>query len=78
MEQIRTRNPQADLISLEVAAASARGGFACMFSDSQEYESALIDQRRAQGRYSQRRSPWPFIMLVGCVIMIAGILLLMN
>ena len=78
MEQIRTRNLQADLTSLEVAAASARGGFACMFSDSQEYESALIDQRRAQGRYSQRRNPWPFIMLVGCVIMIAGIVLLMN
>jgi hypothetical protein len=78
MEQIRTRNPPADLISLEVAAASARGGFACMFSNSQEYESALIDQRRAQGRYSQRRSPWPLIMLLGCVIMVAGIVLLMN
>ena len=78
MEQIRTRNPQADLISLEVAAASTRGGFACMFSDSQEYESALIDQRRAQGRYSQRRSPWPPIMFLGCVIMVAGIVLLMN
>ena len=78
MEQIRTRNPQADLISLEVAAASARGGFACMFSNSQEYESALIDQRRAQGRYSQPRSPWPLIMLSGCVIMIAGIVLLLN
>ena len=78
MEQIRTRNPQADLISLEVAAASTRGGFACMFSDSQEYESALIDQRRAQGRYSQRRSSWPFIMLLGCVITIAGIVLLTN
>ena len=78
MEQIRTRNPQADLISLEVAAASARGGFACMFSNSQEYESALIDQRRAQGRYGQRRSPWPLIMLLGCVITIAGIVLLTN
>ena len=78
MEQIRRRNPQADLISLEVAAASARGGFACMFSNSQEYESALIDQRRAQGRYSQRRSPWPFVTFLGCVLMIAGVVLLMN
>ena len=78
MEQIRTRNPQADLISLEVAAASARGGFACIFSNSQEYESALIDQRRAQGRYGQRRSPWPLIMLLGSVITIAGIVLLTN
>ena len=78
MDSIRRRNLQADLISLEVAAASTRGGFACMFSDSQEYESALIDQRRAQGRYSQRRSPWPFIVLLGCVITIAGIVLLTN
>jgi hypothetical protein len=78
MELIRRRNVQADLISLEVAAASTRGGFACMFSNSQEYESALIDQRRAQGRYSQPRSPWPLLMFLGCAIMVAGIVLLMN
>ena len=71
-------NVRAALMSLEAAAASARGGFACMFSNSQEYESALIDQRRAQGRYGQRRSPWPLIMLLGCVITIAGIVLLTN
>jgi hypothetical protein len=29
-------------MSLEAAAASARGGFACMFSTSDEYETALI------------------------------------
>jgi hypothetical protein len=78
MELIRRRNVQADLISLEVAAASTRGGFACMFSNSQEYESALIDQRRAQGRYSQPRSPWPLLMFLGCAIMVAGIVLLMK
>ena len=38
-------------MSLEAAAASARGGFACMFSTSDEYETALITERRAQGRY---------------------------
>ncbi|HXB78734.1 MAG TPA: hypothetical protein VNX23_15245 [Bradyrhizobium sp.] len=78
MESIRRRNPQADLISLEVAEASARGGFACVFSNSQEYESALIDQRRAQGRYGQPLSPWPLIMFLGSVFMVAGIVLLMN
>ena len=78
MESIGRRNPQADLISLEVAKASARGGFACVFSNSQEYESALIDQRRAQGRYGQPLSPWPLIMFLGSVFMVAGIVLLMN
>jgi hypothetical protein len=78
MESIRRRNPQTDLILLEVAAASARGGFGCMFSTSEEYESALINERRAQGRYDQRRSHWPAIMFVGCAMMAAGAILLMN
>jgi hypothetical protein len=36
MDSIRTRNPQATLMSLEAAAVSARGGFACLFSSSEE------------------------------------------
>ena len=72
------RNIQTDLMSLEAAAASARGGFACMFSTSEEYETALITERRAQGRYDQRRSRWPAIMLVGSAMMVAGAVLLLN
>jgi hypothetical protein len=72
------RKVQADLISLEVAAASARGGFACMFSTSDEYESALIDQRRAQGHYDRRWSAWPAIMFVGCAMIIVAAMLLMH
>jgi hypothetical protein len=74
MESIR--KAQADLISLEVAAASARGGFACMFSTSDEYESALISQRRAQGHYDRRRSPWPAIIFAGCamIVIVAALL----
>ena len=80
MESVRRRNVHAQLNSLEVAAASARGGFACMFSTSEEYESALIDVRRAQGRYDRPRSPWPWpaLMLLGCALMAAGTMLLMN
>ena len=59
MESIRRQNPQAALMSLEAAAASARGGFACLFSTADEYETALIAERRAQGRYTQSRSYWP-------------------
>jgi len=78
MESVRTRNPQAALMSLEAAAASARGGFACLFSDSVEYESALIAERRAQGRYAQPRNRWPIVMLVGVMLMVAGTVLLFN
>ena len=66
------------MMSLEAAAASARGGFACMFSTSDEYETALITERRAQGRYAQRHSRWPAVMLVGCSLMVAGTVLLLN
>jgi hypothetical protein len=75
-----TRNPgsHAALMSLEAAAESARGGFACMFSTSDEYETALITQRRAQGRYDQRRSRWPAAIFVGCALVVAGTVLLLN
>jgi hypothetical protein len=78
METIRSSNAHVTLISLEAAAASARGGFACLFSTSDEYETALISERRAQGRYDRRRSRWPAAMLIGCALMVAGTVLLLN
>ena len=78
MDSIRTRNPEAALMSLEAAAASARGGFACMFSSSEEFETALISERRAQGRYDQRRMRWPAILFVSCCLMVVGTVLLFN
>jgi hypothetical protein len=78
MDSMSRRNIQADLMSLEAAAASARGGFACMFSTSEEYETALITERRAQGRYERRGSRWPAIMFVGCAMMVAGTVLLLS
>ena len=65
-------------MSLEAAEASARGGFGCMFSTSEEFERALITERRAQGRYVQRRMRWPAILFVGCVLMVAGAVLLFG
>ena len=76
MDLIRRRDSQADLMSLEAAAVLARGGFACMFSTADEYETALITERRAQGRYHRRRSGWPAILFVGCAMMVAGMVLL--
>ena len=72
MESIRTSNPRAALMSLEAAAVLARGGFACMFSTSDEYESAVIAERRAQGRYAHSHGPWPAVMVVGVALMVAG------
>jgi hypothetical protein len=78
MYRPRSQSPHAALTSLEAAAVSARGGFACMFSTSDEYETALIQERRAQGRYDRRRSPWPAVMFVGCALMAAGAVFLLN
>ncbi|HEV2156636.1 hypothetical protein [Bradyrhizobium sp.] len=78
MESIRRQNPQAALMSLEAAATSARGGFACLFSTADEYESALISERRAQGRYTQGRSYWPVALFVGCTLIVLGTAMLFS
>jgi hypothetical protein len=78
MESYRRHNAHTALMSLEADAMSARGGFACMFSSSDEYETALITERRAQGRYDQPRSRWPIVMFVGCSLIVAGSVLLLN
>ena len=77
MNTTRSNGPHAALTSLEAAAASARGGFACMFSTSDEYETALITERRAQGRYAASRGHWPKVMFAGCVLMLAGAVMLL-
>jgi hypothetical protein len=77
MESIRRQTPQAALMSLEAAAVSARGGFACLFSTSDEYETAVITERRAQGHYTQSRSYWPLALFAGCALIVAGTVLLL-
>ena len=78
MESTSSHRAHAALMSLEAAATAARGGFACMFSTSDEYESALISERRAQGRYGSQTSRWPALMFVGCALVLAGSVLLLN
>lgn len=78
MDTFRSQNPHAVLLSLEASAASARAGFACMFSTSDEFETALITERRAQGRYAPPRSRWPLVMFVGCALIIAGTVFLLG
>jgi hypothetical protein len=74
----RNNGTHAALVSLEAAAASARSGFACMFSTSDEFETALITERRAQGRYAPPRRRWPLLMFIGCALTLAGASLLLG
>jgi hypothetical protein len=71
----RNNSRELTLGSLEEIAVSARNGFACMFSTSDEYEAALISERRAEGRY-RRPNPWPMIAFWGCsaAILVVGFL----
>jgi hypothetical protein len=78
MDTIRTQNARIALMSLEAAAAATRGGFACIFYTSDEYETALIRERRAQGRYGRPPSRWPLVMFAACALMLAGTVLLPN
>ncbi len=78
METNRSHGADAVLLSLEAAAAAARGGFGCLFSGSDEYETALISERRARGHYAPSRSHWPVVMFAGFALAIAGAVLLFN
>jgi len=78
MSKIQNRGARASLLSLEAAASSARSGFACLFSTSDEFERALITQRREEGRYARPHGPWPMLMFVGCAMMLAGFVLILK
>jgi hypothetical protein len=68
----------AALLSLEADADLARGGFACMFSTSDEYETALISARRAQGRYDRPHGALPAALFVGFVLIVMAVALLLG
>ena len=78
MNTARSNSSNAALVSLETAAASARSGFACMFSTADEYETALITERRAQGRYDRPRTIWPMIAFIGCSLMVVGFVIVFS
>ena len=78
MNTRRNRGARAALLTLEDDAAIARGGFACMFSTSDDYESALISERRAQGRYARPKGPWPIVVFGGCTLLMLGTALLLG
>lgn len=78
MDTARSTRSNAALVALETAAASARSGFACMFSSSDEYETALITERRAQGRYGRPGTNWPMLLFFACCLMVAGFVVMFS
>ena len=59
---------------LEAAEASAGNAFACAFSTADEYDAALITERRAAGRYDPPRnwsSNWSTWALAACVVVLS-------
>ncbi len=69
----RSHDTQSDLSALEAAGESARAGFACMFSTSDEYEHALIAARRAEGRYGSSFD-WQPVVLGACALALLGVI----
>jgi hypothetical protein len=74
----RNRGAHAALTSLEAEAAFARSGFACLFSNSDEYERALITRRRAEGHYRRPYRHWPVLAFIGCAAALMGTVLLFG
>lgn len=67
-----------ELIALEASAMTARNIWACMFASSDEYEHALIQVRRAEGRYARRRD-WTMPVAIGCgLVFVAFIIVLAS
>jgi hypothetical protein len=64
------------MAALEATVASAGAGFVCLFSSADEYEDALISERRAQGRYG-RPGLGPAGLLVGLVLIAVGVALVL-
>ena len=78
MDTARSNRSNAALMALETAAASARSGFACMFSSSDEYETALITVRRAQGRYGRPGTNWAMLLFFACCLMEVGFVVMFS
>ncbi len=62
-------------LALEIDAIKAGSAWACMFSSSDEFEQALIAERRAQGRYARNRT-MPAAFWTGSALAMASMVFL--
>ena len=67
MQESRAAYPAAQWVALEGCAQSAGHALACAFSSSDEYEAALIAERRAEGRYGPRKHRKQLLMTVTAI-----------
>jgi hypothetical protein len=56
-------------VSVEDFADSAGRALACMFSSSDEYEAALIAERRAEGRYGRHGRKLALVYGIGAAVL---------
>ena len=70
---------QLDTASLERCAKHAGAAWACSYSSSDEYDAALIAERRAAGVYGPRRQRRQLLVtLAGVGAAVAVLMLLLN
>jgi hypothetical protein len=75
---MRDVHQQIALNALDRAVAATRAGFGCLFSGSEDYERALIAERRAEGRYAPPPSRLPWLMFAGVSLIVAGTALVLS
>ena len=71
------RDVEADLAALKLAAERARVALACLFSSSDEFEAAIIRERREQGRLPRAPAPRPIWRRLTWVVVAALVLLVL-
>jgi len=66
-----------DVSALEKRAALARNVWACTYASSDEYEQALITERRAEGRYGAR-TDWTLLERIGLGLVLVSLTVLLT
>ena len=77
MIQSRTvEQVEADLVALRAAAERAGTALACLFSSSDEFEAAVIQERRAAGALPPLRKRQPVLTVALTLLLVAVFLML--
>ncbi len=68
---------EAELVALRASAERAGRALACLFSSSDEFEAAIIKERRAAGVYGPRRHAWDVAVTVLLTVALAAAFLML-
>jgi hypothetical protein len=75
MQNSSSAYPAAQWVALEGCAQSAGHALACAFSSSDEYEAALIAERRAEGRYGLSMRRKRLVMTITAIALATAVLI---